>query len=82
MCDCIKTIEKHYNDIMLSRDPEARVIERVEIQNKGLMLKSGKNKLYSELSGRYGIGQLRRKYSAKILYAFCPFCGEAVVPES
>ena len=81
MCKCIETIEKKYTDLLLAQIPDARITEPVEIQNKSLMCRSGKWKMFSEISGRYEDGHRRRKFEVKVIYAFCPFCGEAIAPE-
>ncbi len=78
MCNCIQEIEQKWDGLLMEQVPEARITESVAIQNKAIMLPSGKYRMYSDIEGRYENGKQRKKFQQKLLYNFCPFCGQPI----
>ncbi len=76
MCNCIERIEKMLNDKMIENNPNAEIVEEVELQNKTLLLGSGIIMPYNPALGRYKQGNRIRKFEVSALYTYCPFCGE------
>ena len=78
MCNCIQEIEQKWAGLLMEQVPEARITERIEIQNKAIISPSGEYRMYSEIEGRYEDGKLRKKFHQNLLYRFCPFCGQPI----
>lgn len=76
MCECIDRIEKMLNEKLIERHPEVEIIEPVELQNKALMLGTGRCSVFSNAIGRYMDGKRKRKFDVNMYYTYCPFCGK------
>ncbi len=81
MCNCVSDIKKKFTDLLLKEIPGASITECIGFENESIIIPDGDLRLFGHLTGRYVDGKRRRKFEQKLLYNFCPFCGERYVKE-
>lgn len=75
MCNCIEKIESKLND-KFHTDTKCQDYKGVELDNKTLMIASGKIELSAYCEVKYQVGKQNKKWKGYAKFTFCPFCGE------
>ena len=82
MCDCIKNLEASLTETMKSLNPGCEVIEAVKMTNKSLSPTTKAFKLFSPITGRFKVKSRVQKFDDRLIFTFCPFCGEKYISEN
>lgn len=76
MCDCIKNLEEKLTTRMLELNSGSEVVENVSMNNKSLDSASGELKLFAPYTGRLRKAGRSTKIDDRLIFTYCPFCGE------
>ncbi len=74
MCDCIEKSELRLRGVF-EKEVTTTEYVTVDLNNKSLMLDSGRIQLYGIAEATYKLGKQTRKWKKNILFHFCPLCG-------
>jgi hypothetical protein len=76
MCTCISDLENKLTTRMIELNSGSEVVESITIKNKSLESKSNNFKIFSPITGRFREKGRVKPFEDRVIYTFCPFCGE------